>query len=210
MKKKISVLIADDHHIFRKGILSILKNEDPFEVVGEAPDGTIAIEKIRRLKPDIALLDLDMPGLNGLEIAMIISKEKLPVKVAILTMHKEKEYFNKAMEIHVKAFLLKDKISDDLIECLKTVADNKYFISPQLSTFLVDKEKPEWVELLTSAELIVLRLLAKNKTSKQISEELFNSVRTIENHRNNICKKLNLSGQNALLLFASKNKHYLS
>lgn len=209
MKKKITVLIADDHHIFRKGILSILKDEDSFEVIGEAPDGTIAIEKIRALKPDIALLDLDMPGLNGLEIAAIISKESLPVKVAILTMHKEKEYFNKAMEIHVKAFLLKDKISDDLVECLKTVADNKYFISPQLSTFLIDKEKPEWTGKLTSAETNVLRLVAENKTSIQIAEELFNSVRTIENHRNNICKKLNLNGQHALLLFAIENKMYL-
>src|SRR5947207_1713671 len=116
MKQKIRVLIADDHHIFRKGIISILKNEDMFDIAGEASDGKEALDKIYSLKPDIALLDLDMPSLNGIEIAKIVFKEKLPVKTAILTMHKEKEYFQGAMEVNVKAFLLKDKISDDLVE----------------------------------------------------------------------------------------------
>jgi DNA-binding NarL/FixJ family response regulator len=210
MKPKIKVLIADDHHIFRRGIISILKDEEMFELIAEAADGNEALEKIRTLKPDIALLDLDMPGLNGLEIAKTIYTEHLPVKTAILTMHKEKEYFTGAMEVNVKAFLLKDTISDDLIECLKTIAEGNYYISPQISTYLVEKkEQPAWLKKLTQTEINVLRLVAENKTSPQIAKELFNSVRTIENHRNNICKKLGLSGQHALLLFAAENKKYL-
>jgi DNA-binding NarL/FixJ family response regulator len=211
IKPKIRVMIADDHHIFRRGIISILKGEDSFELVGEAADGLEALELIKKLKPDIALLNLDMPGLNGLEVATEVFKEKLPVKTAILTMHKEKEYFSRAMEVNVKAFLLKDKISDDLIECLKTLDEGNYFISPQISTYLVEKgQKPAWAEKLTHTELHVLKLVSDNKTSAQISDELFKSVRTIENHRSNICKKLGLSGQNALLLFAIENKNYLS
>ncbi len=209
-KPKIRVLIADDHHIFRKGVISILNGDDSFELAAEAADGTEALEKIRALKPDIALLDLDMPGLNGLEVARAVFADNLPVKTAILTMHKEKEYFSGAMELNVKAFLLKDKISDDLIECLKTVNEGNYFISPQISTYLVDKDpKPKWTESLTHTEMQVLKLVGENLTSHQIAEKLFKSVRTIENHRNNICKKLGLSGQHALLLFAIENKHHL-
>jgi len=210
MKPRVTVLIADDHPLFRKGIISILKDDDSFELAAECGDGIEALEKIRKFKPDIALLDLDMPGLNGLEVAKTIFKEKIPCKTAILTMHKEKEYFSEAMELNVKAFVLKDKISEDLIECLQTVADGKNYISPQISTYLVeDKQKPAWLDLLSHTEVQVLKLVAENKTSTQISEELFNSVRTIENHRNNISRKLGLSGQHALLLFAIENRRYL-
>jgi len=209
-KPKIRVLIADDHHIFRKGVISILSGDDSFELAAEAADGIEALEKIRTLKPDIALLDLDMPGLNGLEVARAVFSDKLPVKTAILTMHKEKEYFSGAMDLNVKAFLLKDKISDDLIECLKTINEGDYFISPQISTYLVEKEeKPKWTDSLTNTEMQVLKLVSENMTSHSIAEKLFKSVRTIENHRNNICKKLGLSGQHALLLFAIENKHHL-
>jgi len=212
-KRKIRIIIADDHHIFRKGIISILKGDDSIELVGESPDGLDALEKIRSLKPDIALLDIDMPGMNGLEVARAVQKDALDVKIAVLTMHKEKEYFNEALKINVKAFLLKDKISDDLIECIRTISEDKYFISPQISTYLVEaakkEDKPAWLKLLTNTELSILKLVAENKTSAQIAEELFNSIRTIENHRSNICKKLGLTGQHALLLFTIENKHYM-
>jgi DNA-binding NarL/FixJ family response regulator len=212
-KRKIRIIIADDHHIFRKGIISILKGDDSIELVGESPDGLDALEKIRSLKPDIALLDIDMPGMNGLEVARAVQRDSLNVKIAVLTMHKEKEYFNEALKINVKAFLLKDKISDDLIECIHTISEDKYFISPQISTYLVEaakkEDKPAWLKQLTNTELSILRLVAENKTSSQIAEELFNSIRTIENHRSNICKKLGLTGQHALLLFAIENKHYM-
>lgn len=208
---KIKVIIADDHPIFLKGILSILKDEPSIEVLGEASNGTEALELIKKLKPDVVLLDVDMPELNGLETARIIQSEMPGIKTAILTMHKDKEYFNEAMEINVKAFVLKDKISDDLVECIKTIYGGEYYISPAISGYLVEKKKPVVTELekLSAAEKEVLRLLSQNKTSTQIAAELFRSVRTIENHRSNICKKLGLSGNNALLLFAIQKKAYL-
>jgi len=209
---KIKVIIADDHPIFLKGILSILKDEPAIEVLGEASNGEEALELIKKLKPDVVLLDVDMPKLNGLETARILQKEMPGLKTAILTMHKDKEYFNEAMDINVKAFVLKDKISDDLVECIKTIYEGEYYISPAISGYLVEKKKfspiPE-LEKLTAAEKEVLKLLSQNRTSKQIADELFNSIRTIENHRNNICKKLGLSGNNKLLLFAIEKKAYL-
>jgi len=210
-ERKIKVIIADDHPIFLKGILSILKDEPAIEVAGEASNGLEALELIKKLKPDVAMLDIDMPGLNGLETAKILHREMPGVKTAILTMHKDKEYFKEAMDINVKAFVLKDKISDDLVECIKTIYSGDYYISPAISGYLVEKKKPAISELdkLTSAEKEVLRLLSQNKTSTQIASELFRSVRTIENHRSNICKKLGLSGNNSLLLYAIDKKDYL-
>lgn len=209
---RIKVIIADDHPIFLKGILSILKDEPGIEVLGQASNGNEALELIKKLKPDVVLLDVDMPQLNGLDTARIIHKDMPGIKTAILTMHKDKEYFNEAMDINVKAFVLKDKISDDLVECIKTIHAGEYYISPAISGYLVEKKKsnsiPE-LEKLTTAEKEVLKLLSQNKTSKQIADELFNSTRTIENHRSNICKKLGLSGNNSLLLFAISKKAYL-
>ena len=209
---KIKVIIADDHPIFLKGILSILKDEPLIEVLAGASDGEEALTKIKKLNPDIAILDVDMPKLNGLETARILQKEMPELKTAILTMHKDKEYFDEAMDINVKAFVLKDKISDDLVECIKTIYNNDYYISPAISSYLVQKTKSASVpglEKLTPAEREILKLLSQNKTSKQIADILFNSVRTIENHRNNICHKLGLSGNNKLLLWAIEKKNYL-
>jgi DNA-binding NarL/FixJ family response regulator len=208
---KIKVIIADDHPIFRKGIISILKEENSIEMLGEASNGREALDLIKKMKPDVVLLDVDMPELNGLETARIVHTEMPGVKTAILTMHKDKEYFDEAMEMNVKAFVLKDKISDDLIECIKTIAAGDYYISPAISGYLVEKKKAgtlPGLKKLTSAEKEVLKLLSRNKTSSQIAGELFRSIRTIENHRNNICKKLGLTGQNSLLLFAIENKDH--
>ena len=212
MNKKIKVIIADDHPIFRKGILGILKDENSMEVIGEASNGKEALELIKKSLPDVVLLDVDMPELSGLETAKILHKEMPEIKTAILTMHKEKEYFKEAMDLNVKAFVLKDKISDDLIECIKSIASGNYYISPAISGYLVERKKesrnPE-IEKLTTAEKQVLLLLSQNKTSTQIANELFRSIRTIENHRSNITAKLKLKGPHALLLFAIEHKEYL-
>lgn len=206
MSGKIKIIIADDHHIFRKGILSIVSDDSSIEVAGEASNGEEALQLIKSHNPDIALLDIDMPVMSGLEAARKIKNQGLNTKVVILTIHKDKEYFDEAMELDIKAYVLKESISNDLIDCIKQVAEGNYYISPAISGYLVEnksgKPTPSLMDKLTPAEIQVLKLIAQNKTSAQIANELFRSVRTIENHRNNICKKLNLSGQNALLLFA--------
>ena len=212
--KTIKVLIADDHHIFRKGLLSILAEDGNIKVVGEASNGDEALEMSEKMKPDIALLDIDMPGMSGLDVARKLKNENSSVKSVILTMHKDREYFDEAMELDIKAYVLKDSIANDLIDCIKQVAEGEYYISPSISKYLVEKKKSgkehTSIDKLTTAELQILRLISQNKTSTQIANELFRSIRTIENHRNNICLKLGLKGPHALLLFAIGNKDVIN
>lgn len=210
MADKIKLIIADDHHIFRKGILSIVSEDDGIEITGEAANGDEALKLIEEKKPDIAILDIDMPGLSGLDVARKVKSEKLQTKIVILTIHKDKEYFDEALELDIKAYVLKESIANDLIDCIKRVAAGEYYISSAISGYLVEKNKtaPKQTELdkLTNAEKEILKLIAQNKTSAQIADELFRSVRTIENHRNNICSKLGLKGPHALLLYAIQHK----
>jgi len=210
MKDVIKILIADDHHIFRKGVLSILAEDKSLQAIGEASNGDEALELSIKLHPDIVLLDIDMPGLSGLDVARKLKQKNSPVKSVILTIHKDREFFEEAMTLDIKAYVLKDSIANDLIDCIKMVAQGDYYISPSISGYLVQNRKevhePALTEKLTHAELQILKLIAQNKTSHQIAEELFRSIRTIENHRNNICVKLNLKGPHALLLFAIENK----
>ncbi len=214
MQNKIKIIIADDHHIFRKGILSIAAEDSSVEVTGEASNGEEALNLVRELKPDIAILDIDMPVMSGLDAARKIKEEGLNTKVVILTIHKDKEYFDEALELDIKAYVLKESIANDLIDCIKQVAAGEYYISSVISGYLVEKNKNNYsktdLDKLTSTEIQILKLISQNKTSAQIAEELFRSVRTIENHRNNICSKLGLKGPHALLLFALENKKKIS
>lgn len=214
MADKIKIIIADDHHIFRKGVISIAEEDDSIQICGEASGGDEAYELIKTQQPDIAVLDIDMPGLSGLDVARKIKNEGIKTKIVILTIHKDKEYFDEAMELDIKAYVLKESISNDLVDCIKQVSAGDYYISPAISGYLVEKRKPKehdsLLDKLTASELQILKLIAENKTSAQIADELFRSVRTIENHRNNICSKLGLKGPHALLLFAMDNKKKLS
>lgn len=210
MKKNIKIFIADDHHIFRKGISSILAEDNSIQVIGEASNGDDALELLPKLDPDIALLDIDMPGLSGLDVARKLREKGSQIKSIILTIHKDREYFDEAMELDIKAYVLKDSIANDLIDCIKKVDEGGYYISPAISGYLIEKragrKEPSQLDKLTTTEKQILALIAQNKTSHQIADELFRSIRTIENHRNNICAKLRLKGPHALLLFAIENK----
>jgi DNA-binding NarL/FixJ family response regulator len=213
MADKLKLIIADDHHIFRKGILSIVSEDEGIEIIGEAANGDDALRLIEENKPDIAILDIDMPGLSGLDVARKVKSQKLSTKIVILTIHKDKEYFDEALELDIKAYVLKESIANDLIDCIKRVAAGEYYISSAISGYLVEKNKSSGkqtdIEKLTNSEKEILKLIAQNKTSAQIAGELFRSVRTVENHRNNICSKLGLKGPHALLLFAIQHKSQL-
>lgn len=208
--EKIKLVIADDHHIFRKGILSIVSEDTGIEVTGEASNGDDALRLITEINPDIAILDIDMPGLSGLDVARKVKAQKLATKIVILTIHKDKEYFDEALELDIKAYVLKESIANDLLDCIKRVSAGEYYISSAISGYLVEKNrsaaKHNGIEKLTNSEREILKLISQNKTSSQIAAELFRSVRTIENHRNNICNKLGLKGPHALLLFAIQHK----
>ncbi len=217
MNKTVRILLADDHPVFRQGLQQIIKNNKKFEIIAEAATGDDALEKFRNLKPDILILDIDMPGLNGLEVAEIAQRESLPGRVVILTMYKEEDMFYKAVDYGIYGYVLKESAVTDIIDSINSVASGKYYISPAISGFLVkhsdkkrrfDEQHPA-ITRLTPMERKILRLISRMKTSKDIAIELSISHRTVENHRMNICNKLEIHGSHALLKFALENKTYL-
>ena len=215
---QITILIADDHPIFRKGLLQVIEIEPDLAIVGEAADGQTALEQIKTLKPDVAVLDIDMPKKNGFVLAQEIGDCKLPVKIVFLTMYKEENAFNRALDLGVKGYLLKDSAVTDIVAGIRAVANGQHFISPAISSYLINRhtragrledEKPGLKDL-TPTERRILKLIADNKTSKEIAAELFISARTVDNHRTNIATKLELHGSHALLKFAFDHKSELS
>ncbi|MDZ7289997.1 MAG: response regulator transcription factor [candidate division KSB1 bacterium] len=211
------ILIADDHPVFRKGLAKVLEGEVATELVAETGDGAEALRLIEKHRPDIAVVDISMPNMSGLEIVKAAREKNLPVKFIILTMYKEEEYFNQAMDLGVKGYILKESAVTDLLDCLKLVAQGKYYVSPIISEYLINRtarqdailhDKPSLRDL-TPMERRILKLIAENKTSREIAAQLFISYRTVQNHRTNICAKLGLKGYNKLLQFALEHKSYL-
>ncbi|MBS1652857.1 MAG: response regulator transcription factor [Bacteroidetes bacterium] len=213
-----TLLIADDHPIFRKGLFDLLQQSFTKTKIIECENGTQAIEKIFSIKPDIAILDINMPEANGLEVCKRAIKELPEIKIIILTMYQEKEMIKNAMLCGAMGYLLKDNAVDDIINCINTVrTGKKYFetntLSVQKELSLEGKRKHQLVEslkALSQAELKTLKLVSQNKSSKEISELLFLSEKTIENYRSRICQKLDLPPRNnSLILWISENKELL-
>lgn len=215
MGSEIKVVIADDHPIFRSGLRQIIDTENNIKIIGEADNGQKALDLIKELKPDIAILDIDMPKMTGLEVLKNLKDDN--TRVIFLTMYAEEDIFDEAMNLGIKGYVLKDSAVNDIIECISTVNEDNYYISPSVSNFLVNRRKklnelrsnnPN-LQKLTMAERKVLKFISENKTSKEIADVLFLSSRTIENHRTNICNKLNLKGSHSLIKFAIENKALL-
>jgi len=213
---KIRIIIADDHPIFRGGLRQIISADESIEIIGEADNGEKALEIIQELKPDIAVLDIDMPKKTGLDVLRELKDSS--TKIIFLTMYAEEDIFDEAMDFGIKGYVLKDSAVNDIIECILSVNEDNYYISPNVSNLLVNrrnksknliKKNPE-LGNLTKTERNILRFISENKTSKEIAEVLFLSHRTVENHRTNISNKLNLKGSHSLLKFAIENKSYLS
>ena len=213
----ITVLIADDHPIFRRGLRDIITATPSLRLVAEVADGLAAWEQMRRLQPAVAVLDFEMPGLDGLQVALKARQAALPVATVMLTMHKEEDLFNQAMDSGVLGYLLKENAAEDLLHCVRSVVAGRSFISSILSDFLLRRSarvqafrqtKPS-LEDLTPTERHILQLIATDLTSKEIADRLDISVRTVENHRFHICEKLNLHGSHSLLKFAYDHKSSL-
>ncbi|MCW3083030.1 MAG: DNA-binding response regulator [Bacteroidetes bacterium] len=209
---KYTAVIADDHPIFRKGLVDILREIEDLEIVAEVSDGVEAYKSIVAKRPDLAILDIQMPGLSGLDVCNKVLKEKSDTKFILLTMHREKDFFNNAMEIGVMGYLLKDNAITELILCIKKVLKGEKFISPGIEKLLVAKDRgvviPE-LDALTATEKVILKLIAESKTTPEIAELLFVSPNTVDNHRSNMVKKLKLEGKNSLLKFAIHSKNQL-
>jgi DNA-binding NarL/FixJ family response regulator len=214
MKNDITIVIADDHPVFRRGLNLIITSDAQLKIAAEASDGAQAVEMIKNLEPDVAVLDVNMPELNGFDVARELKKFNLATEIIFLTMHKDETMFNTAMDLGVKGYLLKESAIDDIGAGIKAVAAGEHFISPTLTSFLVKRhsrnsalaaEKPS-INDLTPTERRIIQLISEDKTSREIGELLFVSVRTVERHRQNICDKLVIHGSNALLKFAVANK----
>ena len=214
---KIRVVIADDHPIFRKGLREVIEDDPGLLVVGEAEDGAAAFDRLQMLKPDVAVLDIGMPKKDGFTLAREVRASDLPVSIIFLTMYKEEDALNRALDLGVKGYVLKDSAAADIVEGIKSVAAGRHYISPSISSYLVTRsaraaelEGGAWLGSLTPAERRILNLIAEKKTSREIGSELFISPRTVDNHRASICLKLGLHGSNALLKFALEHKSELS
>lgn len=217
MSPEIRIVIADDHPVFRRGLQMVITSDPMLKVVGEASGGTEAVSLIQTLHPDVAVLDIDMPDKNGFDVVRSVQILPSVPKIVFLTMHQDEALFNGAFDLGAQGYLLKDSAVTDIIKSIKAVAAGEHFISSSLSTFLVNRsrrsvsllERKPTIEDLTPTERRVLRLIAENKTSKEIADLLCISLRTVENHRAHICQKLDLRGAHALLKFALTHKQEL-
>src|SRR5215831_413930 len=217
MKNEVRIVIADDHPIVRHGLREMIEADSSLSIVGEAADGVKALAQIEQLKPEVAVLDIDMPEMDGLAVAREVQKRRLDVQVVLLTIHREEELFQEALDLGVKGYVLKDSATTDIIASIKAAARGQPFISPQLSGLLLKRrarsdalvsQKPG-IGGLTPMERRILKLIADDKTSKDIAGQLFISYRTVETHRTNICRKLELKGNLALVKFALAHKSEL-
>lgn len=208
MNKNITLLIADDHPVFLNGLEALLQKETRISVVAKAGDGLSALEAIRSKKPDIAILDIYMPKMDGVEVLRAVLNEGLNVKVIILSMHKEEHLTKSLHAMGLRGYILKENAMTEILQCIEAVAAGGIFYSPQAAAHLIsqDEKAGDPAKKLTPMELRVLALIAEEKSTRQISEMLYLSDNTIRNHRSNICKKLGISGNFALVRYALKMK----
>jgi DNA-binding NarL/FixJ family response regulator len=217
MNIPIKIIMADDHPIVRQGLRRMIETDKSIEILAEGDNGETALKLISEHQPDVAVLDIDMPKMDGFEVVRELKKLKTTPEIIFLTMHSEEEMFQAAMDLGVKGYILKDGAVNDIVAAIKSVAIGRPFISPALSALLLkrrrrienlEREQPG-LHLLSPTEKRILKLIAEEKTSREIGEQLFISHRTVETHRANICRKLNLQGTLSLVRFAVAHKSEL-
>ncbi|MDT5271279.1 MAG: hypothetical protein QOH49_3465 [Acidobacteriota bacterium] len=207
--KRTTILLADDHRIVRQGLRALLAGEADFEVVGEADDGREALELVKRLNPDVLVLDLMMPGLNGLEVARQLPRQSPGVRVVVLSMHDDEGFVLEALANGVSGYVLKDSNSSDLVHAVREVAAGRRYLSPPLSDRAIEAYQQrakvgtmDKHETLTTREREVLQLSAEGHTNSEIAARLGISTRTAETHRSRLMHKLSLHTQSDLIRYA--------
>ncbi len=212
-KMALSIIIADDHDIIRSGIKNIV-NSQPllYKVIAEAKDGEEALEKLKKHKPDILLLDITMPKLSGLDAIEQVCLISPKTKVLVISVHKAHAYTIKALQAGAKGYLHKENAGEELLPALAKVASNGIYLTSSISSYLLEKaiakpqeKKPKQL-LLTAREQEILRLVAEGKTAKEIATTLYISRRTVENYKNTLLKKLNLHKTSDLIKYAIRHK----
>jgi two-component system, NarL family, response regulator NreC len=208
--KAIRILLADDHTVVRKGLRLLLEAQSGFAVIADAADGREAVALAEKLTPDVVVMDVAMPTLNGIEAARQITSHQPQTAVVFLSMHSDEAYVLKALKAGARAYLLKDSAEYDLINAVKAVSEGKAFFSPAISKMLVEDYMRQMQEravedsydLLTTREREILQLLAEGKNNKEVATLLNLSLYTVETHRSNIFQKLNLHSGAELILYA--------
>ena len=216
MADEIRIVLADDYPVVRKGLKASIEEEASLKVVAEAGDGQEALELIKKLRPQLAILDIDMPKLDGLGVAKEITRLKLDTKVIFLSFHKDEDIFRAALAAGGKGYLLKDSAMEEIVVAVQTVIAGKVYMSSAIALQLLNGDASSntatvdpLLRDLTVSERRILKLIAEGLSSKEIGNELSIHYRTVENHRTNICRKLNIEGANALLRFAVQHKENL-
>jgi two-component system response regulator NreC len=211
---KIRVLIADDHDIVRAGLRHLLSQQEDFELVGEASEGRSAVQMCEETSPNVAILDVAMPSLNGIDAAQQIVRRGSKIGVIILSMHEEEDYLMRALAAGVKGYLLKESAQQDLVRAVRSVAHGKAFFSPAIAQMLAEeyarqlqqKGLADSYELLTEREREILQLLAEGKSNKEVAVMLNVSPYTVETHRTHIMQKLDLHNTAEIVLYAVRKK----
>jgi two-component system response regulator NreC len=208
--KKLRILLADDHIVMRTGLRALLERQPELEVVGESENGRETVELVASLRPDVVVMDVGMPILNGIEATQMIASKHPTTAVVILSMHADESYVMRALKAGARGYLLKDSAAVDLISAVHAVSQNKSFFSPKVSRILAEdyvrvlKQKGalDSYDLLTSREREILQLLAEGKANKEVAAALNISPYTVETHRSHILEKLNLHNPAELILYA--------
>jgi len=207
---QIRILIADDHVIIRSGLRLLLEQQPDFKVIAEANDGREALQMVSKFHPEVAILDIGMPQLNGIEATRQIVAQEPATQVVILSMHADEGYVLRALKAGAKAYIVKNSAEADLIRAVRSVAEGKSFFSPVISKMLLEdyvrqvreKEVEDSYDLLTPREREVLQLVAEGRSNKDVANILNLSLHTVETHRGNILEKLGLHGIPELILYA--------
>jgi DNA-binding NarL/FixJ family response regulator len=213
---EIRIVLADDYPVVRKGLKASIEEEASLKVIAEAGDGQEALDLIKKLRPQLAILDIDMPRLDGLGVAKEIVRLKLDTKVIFLSFHKDEDIFRAALAVGGKGYLLKDSAMGEIVVAIQTVIAGKVYMSSTIALQLLNGDTSSSTATvdpllrdLTPSERRILKLIAEGLSSKEIGNEISIHYRTVENHRTNICRKLNIEGANALLRFAVQHKENL-
>jgi len=213
--KKLRILIADDHALLRRGARGVLNSHHGWKVVGEAATGKEAVEKTKKLKPDVAIVDISMPDLDGVEVTRQIRKEAPSAKVLVLTMHESDQMVQRAFEAGAQGYVLKSGLTECLAKAVQAISEGKRFLTPQVSEIVLDgflktRRQNQGAERkgvrTTPRELEVIQLLAEGKSNKEIAAALGITVRTVETHRGKIMLKLGVHSLAELIHYAIRNQ----